>query len=109
MIMMIMMINMMMINMINMINMYLFIELTVEVYEFHAQIALQCEDINEYNQCQTQLIALYNSNIPSDCKYEFIAYRILYYIYVQFNQTSLQTVNRDIIALITSLDAQALK
>lgn len=70
----------------------------IKVYEFHARVALQCKDLNEYNQCQTQLIQLYDINRKSldedaarkclSSEYEFVAYRILYYIFLQYNKTS---------------------
>lgn len=111
------------------------IEFAITVYEYHARVALICQDLNEYNQCQTQLKQLYHglkmesqakshgtrdedraavsslkhkktkqlnkkdiagtshsnasANVTiSPCEAEFVAYRILYYIYLHFNKTS---------------------
>lgn len=58
---------------------------TVEVYETHARVALQCADLNEYNQCQTQLMELYREGLVSAACFEFYAYRLLYYVYLQSN------------------------
>ncbi|CAN0094956.1 unnamed protein product [Phaeothamnion confervicola] len=39
-------------------------------------------DLNEYNQCQTQLRELYDLGLGRDSEPEFCAYRILYYVYL---------------------------
>lgn len=75
-------------------------ELTVQVYESHARIALEMADLGEYNQCQTQLRALYRMNLGGKPE-EFIAYRILYYIYT-CNRTNLN----DVLADLTPADKQ---
>ena len=56
-------------------------DFTVHVYETHSRVALESDDMNEYNQCQTQLKQLYSAGYQG-CEMEFVAYRVLYYVYL---------------------------
>jgi len=59
----------------------------VHVYETHARVALESVDLNEYNQCQTQLRELYAAAGLADAGHqaEFVAYRVLYYLYLSYS------------------------
>ncbi|KND01324.1 uncharacterized protein SPPG_09089 [Spizellomyces punctatus DAOM BR117] len=66
-------------------------EFTVAVYETHARIALEKGDLGEYNQCQAQLMQLYNIFNLRGCQDEFTGYRILYLVHTS-NRTELVKV-----------------
>jgi len=69
-------------------------DFTVNVYEIHARIALEKGDLGEYNQCQTQLRALYSQNLGGHPT-EFKAYRILYFLHT-CNRTDMNDVLADL-------------
>jgi SAC3 family protein LENG8/THP3 len=73
-------------------------DFTVNVYEIHARIALEKGDLGEYNQCQTQLRALYKQNLGGH-PMEFKAYRILYFIH-----TCNRTDMNDVLSELTQTD-----
>lgn len=83
------------------------LDFTISVYEFHGRVALQSGDLNEYNQCQTQLKQLYSSGLKGS-EMEFTAYRILYYLYLQGN-IKYQKGSQDIAHLMSTLTNDALR
>ncbi|KAI7401669.1 hypothetical protein KC336_g14605 [Hortaea werneckii] len=71
-------------------------DLTVKVYEVHARIALEMKDLGEYNQCQTQLRALYKLGLGGNME-GFTSYRILYIIYT-CNRSDMNNMLADLTA-----------
>ncbi|KAL8972281.1 MAG: hypothetical protein Q9183_000638 [Haloplaca sp. 2 TL-2023] len=67
---------------------------TINAYEIHARIALEKGDLGEYNQCQTQLRALYALNLGGHPS-EFMAYRILYFLHTS-NKTDMNDALADL-------------
>ena len=84
----------------------------VDVYETHARIALEEGDLNEYNQCQTQLKELYEKNSKnSDAMKnheEFLAYRMLYYVFLSTND-SYDGGSSDLFKIMLSLTSDQMK
>lgn len=61
-------------------------QFAVKVYEAHARIALENDDIGEFNQCQSRLITLFElPSIKPSCLEEFTSYRVLYYMLTEDN------------------------
>lgn len=76
--------------------------LAVKVYETHGRIAIENNDLGEFNQCQAQLKHLYAAKEHPDFykyTYEFTCYRILYLLltgnYADINLTRLEILDTD--------------
>ncbi|GMG27243.1 unnamed protein product [Ambrosiozyma monospora] len=52
---------------------------TVLAYEYNCMLAIEFQDLGEFNQCQSQLKTLYET-VASDHVSEYRAYTVLYYI-----------------------------
>jgi len=77
---------------------------TIHVYETHARIALQHHDWNQFNQCQTRLMDLYEL-LPSTNQEEFISFRMVYYLLLRMTNNTSQYDSglMDIQSLLQSL------
>ena len=77
-------------------------DFAVQVYEMHARICLEFDDMVEFNQCAEQLNVLYEEGVGTqDGQREFTSYRLLYNI-------SLQASNNisDIMLTLSAEDGQ---
>lgn len=73
-------------------------QFTVKVYQTHARIALENNDIGEFNQCQSRLMILFEkTSIKQSHIEEFTTYRILYYILTE-NNAAITTLRKRLIA-----------
>ena len=93
--------------------------IAVAVMEAHARVALECSDLNEFNQCQTQLKQMYDASTRrtdalegvgggenlTDNSCEFLAYRLLYFIYLRGNQ-QYRAGNTDLVYLLRELQPE---
>ncbi|KAM9927581.1 hypothetical protein OXX80_010245 [Metschnikowia pulcherrima] len=76
-------------------------DLALSVYETHGRIAIENNDLGEFNQCQAQLKHLYAQKDPEFYKntYEFTCYRVLYLLltgnYADINLTRLELMDLD--------------
>lgn len=67
--------------------------LAVKIYETHARIALEMADLDQFNQCQTQLHYMYKKKIEGNYV-EFLAYKILYQIFCGMEMETLRMMKK---------------
>ena len=66
--------------------------LSIKIYETHARIALDMADLDQFNQCQTQLQYMYKMNIEGGNQMEFLAYKILYQILCEMEMETMRAM-----------------
>lgn len=70
-------------------------EFAMKVYELHGRIAIENDDLGEFNQCLSQLRYLYSLNRAEDNyyrTYEFQCYQVLYFL-VLGNNTGISSIS----------------
>lgn len=68
--------------------------LAIQIYETHARIALEQADLDQFNQCQTQLHYMYLNKIEGGHPTEFLAYKILYQIFCGMEMETLRVMKQ---------------
>jgi Nuclear protein export factor len=58
---------------------------SVEIYQVHVRLALEAQDLDQYNSCMSRLFELYKEGLPGRTPVmniqEFKAYQIMYYTF----------------------------
>ncbi len=81
-------------------------DFVVLVYETHARIALQQHDIGEFNQCLTQLLALYGQNFCRTNEPEFASYHVLYLLFIRVKYSH---CNSDLASVLANMSPKLRK
>lgn len=74
-------------------------DFTVKVYEIHGRIAIEHNDLGEFNQCLSQLRYLYSLNTEADHykhTYEFQCYQALYFL-ITGNNSGVNSIILDLL------------
>lgn len=85
-------------------------EFAMKVYEHHGRIAIENNDLGEFNQCLSQLRHLYSLNNAEDNyqrTYEFQCYQVLYFL-VLGNNAGINAISLELLDRDSSTDATKL-
>lgn len=82
----------------------------IKVYEIHGRIAIENNDLGEFNQCLSQLRYLYNLNKDTcsyEQTYEFQCYRMLYFL-LTGNRSGVNSINLELLDKDKDTDVKSL-